>query len=197
MEKIRTNYTPGKIQNLLEGEQPAPLFYNKAFGKYHCMVELGFNTESQKQMQFAQLLQLKEIGVPIPNSSLIEAATIQDKEKIGQQMQAEQQQIQQMQTQQAQVAMQELQARTHLAHSRAYADEGLGNERNSRIEENKALAQERKAAAIKDDYLALLNFAKAVKEMENVDISQLAQLLELQRNLNEPQPAQKGSEAVR
>jgi hypothetical protein len=148
-------------------------------------------------MQFAQLLQLKELGVPIPDTSLIEAASIQNKDKIGQQMQAQQQQAQQMQQQQAQVAMQELQARTHLAHSRAYADEGLGNERNSRIEENKALAQERKAAAVKDDYLAILNFAKAMKEIENIDITQLEQILAIQRAINEPQPIQKGSEAVR
>jgi hypothetical protein len=197
MELVRNNYTPGKIQNLLEGEQPAPLFYNKAFGKYHCMVELGFNTESQKQMQFAQLLQMKEMGVPIPDVCLVEAATIQNKDKIGQQMQAQQQQAQQMQQQQAQVAVHELEARTHLAHARAYADEGLGNERNSRIEENKALAKERQAAAVKDDYLAVLNFAKAVKEIENIDITQLEQILAIQRAINEPQPAQKGSEAVR
>ncbi|MGB6528498.1 MAG: hypothetical protein WBF33_10360, partial [Candidatus Nitrosopolaris sp.] len=75
MKIVRNNYVPTKIRNMLEGEEPAPLFYNKGFGKYHCMVEAGQNTESQKQMQFAQLIQLKEMGVPIPDASLLDAST--------------------------------------------------------------------------------------------------------------------------
>lgn len=207
MKVVQNNYTPGKVKNLLEGEEPEALFYNKAFGKYHCMVELGFNTESQKQMQFAQLIQLKELGVPIPDSSLIDAATIQDKDKITQRMEQAQQQAQQLQMMQAQSAMQEQQARTKLAEARTMADQGLGAERFSRIEENRALADERKAAAVKDDQLALLNFAKAIKEIENIDIAQLEKIISLQRmlksyessreNLENPQPFQSGSEAVR
>lgn len=208
MKVIQNNYTPGKIKNLLEGEEPEPLFYNKAFGKYHCMVELGFNTESQKQMQFAQLIQLKEMGVPIPDASLIDAATIQNKDKITQQIQQQQQQAQQVQMMQIQSTVQEQQARTQLAQARTMADQGLGAERFSRIEENRALAMERKAAAVKDDQLALLNFAKAIKEIENIDIAQLEKIISLQRilkeyesvredNIDSPQPFQNGSGLVR
>ena len=82
MEVVRANYTPGKITNILEGAQPAPLFYNKAFGKYHCQVENGFNTETQKQMQFLQLTQLAEMGLQIPPKTLINAATLQNKEEL-------------------------------------------------------------------------------------------------------------------
>ena len=208
MKVIQHNYTPGKVKNLLEGQEPAPLFYSKAFGKYHCMVELGFNTESQKQMQFAQLMQLKELGVPIPDASLIEAATIQDKDKIIQLMQQQQQQAQQMQQQQAQAAVQESQARTQLAQARTMADQGLGAERFSRIDENRALADERRAAAVKDDQMALLNFAKAMKEIETIDITHLEKIISLQRMLKQyestrkeeisnPQPLQNSSELDR
>lgn len=194
MKVIRANYTPGKIQQILENQPPAPLFYNKAFGKYHCVVELGFNTETQKQMQMAQLLQLKELGVPIPDAALINAATIQNKQEIIQMIQQQQEQQQQMQQQQAQVQMEELQARTQLAQARALADQGLGWERISRIEENKALAQERKAEAVKDDFQALLNFAKAIKELELLDFAPLERIVALQNMLkqtsvqNEAQP---------
>lgn len=206
MKVVQSNYTPGKIKNLLEGEEPAPLFYNKAFGKYHCMVEAGFNTESQKQMQFAQLLQLREMGVPIPDASLLDAATIQNKDKILQQMQQQQQQAQQMQQAQFQGAMQEQQARTQLAQARSVADEGLGVERYSRVEENRALAEERRAAAIKDDQMALLNFAKAIKEIQSIDIDQLHKIISLHkmmeigeenREQKNPQPNQNGSGLVR
>ena len=208
MEVVQKNYTPGKIKLLLEGEEPAPLFYNRSFGKYHCAVELGFNTETQKQMQFAQLIQLKELGVPIPNSSLIEAASIQNKDNIIQQMQMEQQQAQQVQMAQLQSTMQEQQARTKLAEARTIADQGLGAERFSRIEENRALAEERKAEAFKDDQMALLNFIKAAKEIQSIDIEQLEKIISLQSSLknsqpeqqngiNNPQAFQNGSELVR
>lgn len=185
MQVVQRNYTPGKVQSLLEGEQPAPLFYNKAFGKYHSMVEMGFNTESQKQMQFAQLMQLKEMGVPIPDDALLDAATIQDKDKIMQQMQQVQQQQQQIQQMQLQSQMEEAQARTELTRARAVADEGLGVERYSRVEENKALAIERKAEAVKDDQQALLNFARAMKELETIDIDHLTKIISLQKMLQE------------
>lgn len=200
MKVVQNNYLPGKIKNLLEGDQPAPLFYNKAFGKYHCMVEAGFNTESQKQMQFAQLIQLREMGVPIPDSALIEAATIQEKDKLMQQMQQQQQQAQQQQQQQQQAVIHDLE-------SRAVANEGLGVERYSRVEENKALAVERRAEAVKDDQLALLNFAKALKEIETIDIAHLEKIISLQQllkaqtemkneDINSPQPAENSSQPV-
>ncbi len=203
MKVMQNNYTPGKIKNLLEGEEPAPLFYNKAFGKYHCMVELGFNTESQKQMQFAQLMQLKEMGVPIPDASLVDAATIQNKDKIIQQIQQQQQVAQQAQMIQMQAQVKEQEARITLAEARTIADRGLGAERYSRIEENQALAEERKAAAVKDDQMALLNFAKAIKEIQGIDIDQLHKILSLHRMMEageaekNPRSNQNGSALVR
>ena len=85
----------------------------------------------------------------------------------------------QMQQQQMQVQMQEQQARTNLANSRAQADMGLGAERYSRIEENKALATERKAEAHKDDIMALFNFIKAAKELDTIDLEHLEKLVSL------------------
>jgi hypothetical protein len=183
MNVVRANYTPGKIKNLLEGEEPAALFYNKSFGKYHAQVQLGFNTESQKQMEFAQLMQLKQMGVPVPDSAIIDSATIQNKPRILQQMQQQQQQAAQLQQAQAQSAMQEQQSRSKLYQARTVADQGLGMERFSRIEENQALAQERKAQALKDEQMALLSFAKALKEIDDIDISQLERLLALKNTL--------------
>ena len=176
---IQNNFTPGKIKKILNGEEPEKAFYDKAFGKYGCAIEEGLNTTTQKQMQFAQLLQLREIGVPIPDDVIIDAATIQDKTKLMESLKRQQEQQQQMQMAQTQAAMQEQQARTDLAHARADADRGLGAERYSRIEENRALAEERRSAAVKDEELALLNFVKALKELEGMDLNHLTQLIQL------------------
>jgi len=185
---IQNNFTPGKMKRILNAD-PTPQFYNKNFGRYDAVVEEGLNTATQKQMQFAQLLQLKEAGVPIPDEALLEAATIQDKKKLIESIQQAQQQAQQMQMQQAQVQMQEIEARTNLAHARAEADRGLGYERISRVEENKALAVERRAAAVKDEEQALLTAIKAIKEIEGIDIEHLEKLVTLSRMLKEKEQA--------
>jgi hypothetical protein len=206
MKAVQNNYMPGKIKNLLEGEEPEALFYQKAFGKYHCMIELGFNTESQKQMQLAQMIQMREVGVPIPDDAMLDAATIQNKTKIMETIQKAQEQQQKMQEAQAQAALQELQSRAQLSQARAMADKGLAVERTSRVAENQALAEERKAAAVKDDYMALLNFAKALKEMDTLDIDQLHKIVALQNILkadqlehevNNPQPNEQRAQPVR
>jgi len=176
LDIIQANFTPGKVKRIIEAE-PAPQFYNKAFGTYDVAVEDGLNTTTQKQMQFAQLMQLKESGVPISDSDLLEAATIQNKKKIIENAQKQQEMAMQMQQMQMQTATKEQEARTNLANARAQADVSLGLERVSRIQENQALAVERRAEANKDNELATLNKVKAIKELEEMDLSQLNQLI--------------------
>lgn len=189
IEIIQRNFTPGKIQRIL-GEQPAPQFYNKAFGKYDCAVEDGLNTTTQRQMQFAQMLQLREAGVPITTEDLLEASTLQNKKKIIQNAMQQAQQASQMQQTQLQAAMTESEAKANLANARAQADTGLGLERMSRIAENRELARERHAEAEKDRELALLNFVKALKEIEGVDLAQLEKLVHLASLVRGPEGTQ-------
>ncbi|MFI5332615.1 MAG: hypothetical protein ACHQVS_00780 [Candidatus Babeliales bacterium] len=182
---IQTNYTPGKVKKILEGEEPQPQFYNKAFGVYHAVVEDGLNSSTQKQMQFAQMLQLREVGVPITDEDLLEAATLQGKSDMVENMQAQKQQAMQMQMQQMQLDMQEQMANIDLAKARATADEGLGVERYSRVQENQALARERDAAAEKDHEIGVLNVIKALKEIDSIDIDQMNKLIALSHLLKQ------------
>lgn len=190
IDLVQTNFVPGKIKKILEGEEPAPQFYSKAFGKYDAVVEDGLNTSTQKQMQFAQLLQLRELGVPIPDESLLEACTVQNKKKLMESINAAKQQAQQLQQAQMQAQMQEQMARAELSQARAVADRGLGLERISRVEENKALAVERRAAAEKDHDMAILNLVKALKEIDSVDIEQLNKLVTLSHFVSAKQKLQ-------
>jgi hypothetical protein len=179
IDLIQANFTPGKVKKILEGKEPAPQFYNKAFGRYDAAIEEGLNTTTQKQMQFAQLLQLREVGVPVPDAVLLDSCTLQNKKQLIDALQQQQQMQQQAQQQQMQVAMQEQQSRIDLAKARAIADRGLGLERVSRVQENQALAIERKAAAEKDHDMALLNFVKALKEVDSIDLDHIQKLLSL------------------
>ncbi len=182
---IQSNFTPGKVARIIE-DKPSEQFYNKAFGIYDAAIEEGLNTTTQKQMQFAQMLQLREAGVPISDEDLLESATIQNKTTILENMQKKQQEEAQAQQMQTKIAIEEQQARTDLAHARAEADRGLAEERISRVPENRAFAIERlteseenRAGAAKDRMSGLLDIVKALKELEGIDISQIEQLITL------------------
>ncbi len=188
---IQSNFTPGKVARIIE-DKPSEQFYNKAFGIYDAAIEDGLNTTTQKQMQFAQMLQLREAGVPISDEDLLESATIQNKTTILENMQKKQQEEAQAQQMQTKIAIEEQQARTDLAHARAEADRGLAEERISRVPENRAFAIERlteseenRAGAAKDRMSGLLDIVKALKELEGIDISQIEQLITLSNIVKE------------
>lgn len=197
IQYIQANFTPGKVARIIE-DQPTQEFYNKAFGTYDAAVEDGLNTSTQRQMQFAQMLQLKEVGVPISTTDLLEAATIQNKTKIIENAIAQEKQQAEMQQLQMQAAVEEQQAKTKLAEARTIADTGLGVERFSRIDENQALAVERQAEAQKDRFAGILDIVKAMKELQGIDIEQLGKLIALANVVKSgedtvpPQPVDRG-----
>ncbi len=186
MSLMQQNWTPGKVRRIL-GQEPSQEFYNRAFGKYDAVVEEGLNTSTQRQMQFAQLLQMREIGIEIPAEMLIKSSTLQEKNELIEAMQQQQQQQQQLAQQQQQVQMQVLQAQIEDLKSRAMANQGLGVERISRIEENRALAVERIAEAQKDRDMGTLDRIKAVKELTDIDLNQIEKAIQIIRTIQEAQ----------
>lgn len=186
LDIIQTNFTPGKVKKILQ-EDPSPQFYNQAFGRYEAAVEDGLNTTTQRQMQFAQLLQLKSAGVPVPDDVLLDSTTLQNKQKLIDAVAQSRNAQEQMAQKRAEVEAQEIKARIELAQARASADQGLGLERISRIQENQALAQERRAAAVKDEDLAVLNLVKAAKELQGIDLDHLSKLIQLANSVKSVQ----------
>lgn len=181
---MQNNFAPGKVARILN-QDPADEFYNKSFGRYDAAVEEGFNTTTQKQLQFAQLLQLREAGVQIPDGMLLQAATIQNKEELVAAVEQGSKAQSDMAVAQNQAQQQLIQAQTRMAEARAVADEGLGVERMSRVQENQSLAEERKIQAVKDQEEALLARAKALKEIESIDLEHIEKLLFLSRQIQE------------
>lgn len=184
IQLIQSNWTPGKVQRVI-GEEPSQQFYNRAFGKYKSMVEDGLNSSTQRQMQFAQLLQLRELGIPVPAEILVESSTLQNKEKLTNALTAQEQQASQAAQMQQQTQIELLKAQIEDLHARAVANQGLGHERASRIQENQALAVERRAAAHKDMEEAELSKVKAVKELTSIDLEQLHKAVEILKLITE------------
>lgn len=186
---IQANFTPGKVKRIIE-QEPTEQFYNKSFGRYDAAVEEGLNTTTQRQMQFAQLLLLREAGIPISTSDLLEASTMQGKKKIIENSMAQEKKTMEMQQMQMQSAMQEQQAKIELAHARAMADQGLYEERHSRVAENRALAIKQLHEANRDDSAALLDKIKALKVLEEMDLSHIERLIGMVNSLKQSETAQ-------
>ena len=119
------------------------------------------------------------MGVPIPPKSIIQAATLQDKEELVQQIEAQEQQQSQIQQMQFQKQMELMQAQIDDLQGKYTANVGLGVERMSRQNENAELAIERRAKAIEDISDARLNRAKTLAELQNIDLTQIENLLRI------------------
>lgn len=194
MDIINTNFAPGKIQRILgEEEQISPQFYNQAFGRYDAAIEEGINTTTQRQMQFAQLLQLREAGVPVPDEVLLEAVTVQNKKKLVESIKQANQANQQAQEAQQQATVAELHARTELAQAKSAADLGLAKERETQSYLNVRSAEERVAESQKDWEQATLNKIKSLKELDSIDLDQLTKLVGLANMLKSQETSSQAS----
>lgn len=183
VDMIQSNFRQGKIQRITE-EEVSPQFRQKSFQKYDIEISAGLNTETQKQMQFAQMLELQAAGIPIAPEDLLEASTIQNKSDIIENMKKrEEAGAKQAQEEQA-IQMQVLQSQINSLNSKAHADQSLGLERISRIQENQGLAEERHSQAIENISDARLNRAKTMKEIEGLDVHQIEKLIAINERLS-------------
>lgn len=191
---VQENYSFGKIRRIL-GREPSKQFYNRAFQKYDCAVAEGADTDTQKQLEFAQLLHLREVGVPITAEDLAEASTLHNKNEMSQKWKQREEKAQQTQQVQEQAQIQMLQAQIEDLQARATANKGLGIERVSRVQENEAFAVERMAEAKKDRTAGILNIVKVIQELQSVDLNQIESMLAIADRLGAGEEAKAQEEA--
>lgn len=190
MDLMQENFTPGKVKRII-GEQPTQQFYNRAFQKYGCVVEEGLNTATQRQLQFGQMLQLKEVlGDLISGKDLFEASTIANKKQLADSIAQREEQASQQAQELHQMQIAQFKAEIDSKNAKSAADEGLGAERVARIEENRALAIERVSEAQNQRALASYHELKAAQELQDMDISQLQKLLGMVKMMQESHRAQ-------
>jgi len=186
IQMIQKNFSSGKVKRIL-GKEPTARFSDKAFGKYDSQIEEGILTATQKQMQFAQLLHLREAGIPIPPATLINAATLQNKADLIKAIEEQQQQEAQMQQQQSQSQQQSQQVLSETLLAKAESDKALASERLNKIHLDKALNIERIAKAQSDRDAATLDRVKAAKELSEMDLNQLFKSVQILKALQEDQ----------
>jgi len=182
--KLIQTWKPEKIQRIIN-QEPSPQFYSKDFIKYDVSVQEGVLTDTQKQMYFRQLVDLKQLGVPVTGEMLVEAAPLQGKSEYMKQIQAiEQQQAKAMQQEQ-QIQAQVLSSQLELNKASSIEKVAGAKERFTRSVANMGLEDERASRAIDDRSMAALNKVKAIKELAAMDDDQLIKYINVINSLEE------------
>lgn len=191
IEMIQKKWSYGKVKQVV-GEEPTAEFDNKAFFKYGCKVVQGVLTESQQQLELAQLLHLQQIAPDtFPKDEIVEAMTIQNKGRIIEKMEAAQKAQQEQAQKMQELQMQQLQVENATKIAYAHSQEGLAQERIAKIQLDKALNAERIQRAEEDRTGSALNLVKAIKELQGIDLNHLAQYLDIIEKLK----SEEGEEA--
>jgi len=182
---IQHFWSYGKVKAVI-GEEPTPEFDNKAFFHYGAKVAQGVMTETQQQLELAQIFELQQrFGEIFPPEEVVEIMNIQNKDRIIEKIQAAQKAQQEQQAKMAELEMQQMQVDNQTKISYANAQDGLTKERVAKIQTDVAIAEDKLKRAHTEDTAALLNVLKALKELKGMDLTHMEQQLNL---LNQLQP---------
>ena len=183
---IQKNYTLGKIRRMIE-EEPTNEFRDKSFQKYDAVVANAQLTNTTKQLAFAQRYQLWKDGLPIPVDQLLEGVDMQDKDKLIESIEKQQQAQQQQQDQMAKLQMENQQIVNESLQSKAMSDRALAAEREmrGRLEQYEIVTKHNESEHQKAG--AILDKAKAAKEIESMGVDDFIKVFSLIQNIQSGQ----------
>ncbi len=184
MKLIQKNYTPEKVA-LITKKKPTDEFYSGMFSRYDVVVEEGLETDTQRQQQFTQLLALKQMGFNIPDGLIIKASNLTRKQELNEILDAQAQAENEAMQKREALEMAQLQVMTDGIEAKAQSDIALGQERLATIGLKNAEHAERIQRAEEDRTAAELNFVKAIKELQGMDLNGIAQKIQMLKALGE------------
>ena len=137
-----------------------------------------------------QLLALKQIGMPIPDGLMIKNSNLHNKKELNEILDAQAQQANETSSKQEQLQMQQLAVMTDGIEAKAHSDLALAQERLATINLKNAENAERIQRAEQDKTAAELNFIKALKELQGMDLAGLTQKIAMLKELSSIQHAE-------
>lgn len=186
IEMIQANFSAGKVMRILN-EEPTKQFKDQEFQKYDCVVEEGVLTSTQRQLQFNQLNNLRQIGVPVPSEELLKASTLQNKDELIESIRNQEEQQAKMQQLQMQQQMEHQALLTRSVEAKAQNDFASAQERQGRTISNIGLYAERESEQSKNMASASLNNAKAMAEISKLEDDRLMTLARFIMDLQKEQ----------
>jgi|SRR5579859_1236038 len=176
LQTIQRNFTPGKVWRITKRD-PTPEFFSGDFGQYHSVIKQAVLTQTQKAAYYYQLLQLREIGIAIPDDEIVDAAPLQGKWRLREKM--AQIQEQQNEARQREIAAEDRQAQLEIAQTEQSL--ALAQERRARVVADIGLARERISEGEQNRAKALLDNAKTVAEIEELDRNHFLEVMRFAR----------------
>lgn len=181
VQAIQKNYTPGKVWRITKRD-PTPEFFSGEFGQYDSVIKQSILTQTQREAYYYQLLQLRELlGDVIPAEEIVDAAPLQGKvrlKKIVKQNTERQEQAQQL-------AMEQEKRKAQLELSQIDNNLALAQERRGRVLADLGLARERISEGEQNYAKALLDNARTVAEIEDMDRGHLLEVMRLAHEMQQ------------
>lgn len=182
LQAIRKNFSKGKIRNIL-GHDADARFWSSHSQKYAIAVEEGNYSTSQRQMELQQLLHFKELGMAIPDKSILRAAFLTNKQQVIKEMEeATQQQMQQQQAE-AQQQQQVDQSKIMASVAKAQLDQAKTQESRANVQKILAMAEHETMEA---DYALV----RTAMEMEDIQFNQIREAFMLAQEIKMANQAQ-------
>lgn len=181
LEAIQKNFTPGKVERIIQ-KNPTPEFFNGHFNEYDCVIKSTVKTQTQREAYYYQLLQLKALGINIPDDEIVAAVPLQGKTNLLKKMQ----EMQELQKQAAQMEMQDKNRQSRLEESQIEQNIALSQERRARVLADIGLHRERLSEAEQNYAKAMLDNVKTINEIQASDNQQLMQAIELAHMMTQP-----------
>lgn len=184
---IMKNFTEEKVAKIL-GAPPTRNFFDEDNFRYTCQVQEAELTATQRQLQFMQALQLKQLGIAVPDDYIISKSTLSGKKDLMESIKKSQEMASQQAQAMQQAELKEQQVLSTALLSKAESDKASAMERQTNAYLNLARAKEEQSMAIYDRARAAAENAKALKEIEEIDENRLHKLA---RNIAELQRFEK------
>ena len=169
MQIIQNRWTPFKVSRIIK-EEPTKEFFDKNFSQYDVLAEESLNTTTQRQNQFVQLLNLREMGIPVPTDFLLKNSTLQGKDELIESIRKQEELQSELAQQKSQLDLAILEANLQNSHASTAEKLAMARERVGRTKSNIGLFEERlseltqnRAKATKDKVSAIKEFLDTVK----------------------------------
>ncbi len=170
LQAIRKNFSKGKIKNIL-GHEPDQRFFTSHSQKYGLAVEEGNYSATQRQTELQQLLHFKEIGMNIPDKSIMRAAIISNKKQLIQDLEEQNQQQAQQQQAQSQIEQEKAQADIFVKQAKGKSDLAREKELMASAQEKLFNIGQIQAKSEHERTESDLNLVKMMIELEDMDFS--------------------------
>jgi hypothetical protein len=149
------------------------------------VVQEGVLTDTQRQMFFRQLVDLKNLGEPIPPLMLTKAAPLQGKSELIVELEAYDKAQQQAAAKQQQDTQALLETQSNYNKAKAISEIANAKEHFTRAVANLGLEDERVSSAVEDRAQATLARTKAIKELQGMDDDRILKYWAVIRGMEE------------